>query len=390
MEYLDGAISILKTLEGKGYEAYIVGGTVRDRLLNRDINDIDITTSALPDEVIKCFKNVKKTGIKYGTVSVFIDDFQYEVTTYRSDGKYINNRKPKDVSFNVTISEDVSRRDFTINGILMNKNFEYIDLVDGKVDLENKLIRAIGEPVKRFEEDSLRMLRAFYFVSKLGFDLDGSVIDAIKNVGSLINNVAVERIMVEFSKIFDNEDSLKSVSYIIETGFHKNFPSLTKGFEFINERKIKVDTVEFYIISFYLNDFTIDESLRFSNKEFQLFKSVLNLLHIINEELDDVILYANGLTNALIANRVGHLLGISANDEQTLVKKYEELPIKKTCDLVFKGQDILNLTELKNAVIIGDIVDELKFLVVSRVLQNEYEELKEHALMMIHNLEGSD
>ena len=184
MKYINIGKEVLKTLKENGYEAYFVGGFVRDRLLGLYSDDIDITTNALPDEVETCFKNVKQTGKKYGTVTVLIDSFKYEVTTFRFDGEYADGRRPDKVEFSKKLEDDLERRDFTINALVMDEDEVVRDLHDGKFDIENKIIRTINDPGKRFKEDALRMMRAIRFVSKLGFDIEDETLKAIEKLNN--------------------------------------------------------------------------------------------------------------------------------------------------------------------------------------------------------------
>ena len=164
-----GAEKILETLNGKGYEAYIVGGCVRDMIMGRKPGDWDITTSARPEETKKCFKRTFDTGIKHGTITVLLDGGSYEVTTYRIEGEYTDCRHPDEVVFTRDIHEDLLRRDFTMNAIAYHPREGFIDPFGGRDDIEKKTIRGVGFPDERFREDALRMLRAVRFAAQLGF-----------------------------------------------------------------------------------------------------------------------------------------------------------------------------------------------------------------------------
>lgn len=194
---------ILKVLNNKGYEAYIVGGCVRDSLLNRVPKDWDITTNALPEEVIDIFNELGHktipTGLKHGTVTVVLEEENYEITTYRIDGEYSDNRHPDKVTFTPSLKEDLKRRDFTINA--MAYNYELVDYFGGVEDLENKVINSVGEAEHRFNEDSLRMLRAVRFAAQLDFKISSSIISTIPNKSDRLKNISNERIRDEFCKI---------------------------------------------------------------------------------------------------------------------------------------------------------------------------------------------
>lgn len=203
--------NIIERLEQAGYEAYAVGGCVRDSLLNEEPGDYDITTSAEPLEVKALFKRTFDTGIKHGTVTVLMPGGAYEVTTYRVDGEYEDMRHPKEVTFTRNLKDDLSRRDFTINAMAYNEKDGLIDLFNGKEDLEKRVIRCVGDPIKRFSEDALRMLRAVRFSAKLGFSIEKDTLNAINELHENLKAVSAERIYVEFIKtvLSDNPDNLK-------------------------------------------------------------------------------------------------------------------------------------------------------------------------------------
>src|SRR5690554_6381296 len=197
---LKSAKNLVKDLKKLGYKAYLVGGVVRDFLMKAKFSDIDITTNAKPFEVMKHFKAVP-TGIKYGTVTILYDNFTFEVTTFRTDGPTSDFRHPDSVIYSDNVHDDVERRDFTMNGILMDEYQNIYDYVGGQKDIEQKLIRAIGDPNARFKEDALRMLRAFYFQSKLGFEIESETKEAISHQKLLVKELAMERIHAELIKI---------------------------------------------------------------------------------------------------------------------------------------------------------------------------------------------
>jgi tRNA nucleotidyltransferase (CCA-adding enzyme) len=190
-------------LENAGYEAFIVGGCVRDFLLGKDPKDIDITTNAVPKIVQQLFKDFKviETGLQHGTVTIIIRSFPMEITTYRIDGEYSDNRRPDQVSFDSTLEQDLSRRDFTINALAYNNKTGVVDFHSGVNDLNDHLIRCVGNPSKRFDEDALRILRGLRFASVLGFHIDESTASAMFNQKELMRSISHERIAMEFIKL---------------------------------------------------------------------------------------------------------------------------------------------------------------------------------------------
>ena len=210
---------ILDKLSENGFEAFIVGGCVRDKLLNKHPQDYDITTNALPEKIQELFKKTIPTGIKHGTVTVLINQKPYEVTTYRVDGEYEDNRKPKDVKFVSNIEEDLNRRDFTINAMAYNKTLGFRDYFHGKDDLEKRLIKCVGNPDKRFSEDALRMLRAIRFSCQLNFKIEEETLKSIKRNFNLIKNISMERIQSEFTKIILSPNPDKGLMLLRKLGF---------------------------------------------------------------------------------------------------------------------------------------------------------------------------
>ncbi|ONI38597.1 hypothetical protein AN639_11140 [Candidatus Epulonipiscium fishelsonii] len=195
------AIIIITILEAKGFEAYIVGGCVRDILMDRTPNDWDITTSATPAQVKQIFKRTYDTGIEHGTVTVIISEEHFEVTTFRTEDKYEDFRRPASVSFVTDINTDLSRRDFAMNAIAYHPERGFIDPYNGKIDIEHKMISSVRNATDRFSEDALRILRAVRFSAQLGFSIDGQTTQGIVECKSLLSFISKERIRDEFTKI---------------------------------------------------------------------------------------------------------------------------------------------------------------------------------------------
>lgn len=192
---------IIQKLEEAGYEAYAVGGCIRDCLLSRTPGDYDITTSAHPSEVKKIFHRTFDTGIEHGTVTVLLKGGAYEVTTYRIDGKYEDSRHPSSVSFTSSLKEDLLRRDFTINAMAYNEKDGLVDPFGGQQDLEDGIIRCVGDPHQRFSEDALRMMRAVRFAAQLGFTIEEKTKDAIRELSPTLEKISAERIQTELLKL---------------------------------------------------------------------------------------------------------------------------------------------------------------------------------------------
>lgn len=196
-----GAEQILHRLEEKGFEAYVVGGCVRDSLLGREPHDWDITTSATPQQVKRIFPRTVDTGLKHGTVTVLLDREPYEVTTYRIDGDYLDGRHPSGVTFTRNLREDLQRRDFTINAMAYSDSRGLQDCFGGLADLEKGLIRAVGDPEKRFGEDALRIMRAVRFAAQLGYAVEEETLRAMKALAPTLSRISAERIAAELEKL---------------------------------------------------------------------------------------------------------------------------------------------------------------------------------------------
>ena len=195
--------SIIEILNKNGYEAFVVGGCVRDFLLGITPDDYDVTTNAKPIQIKQCLSDYKviDTGIEFGTVTVISDGIPVEVTTYRIDGEYNDNRRPENVAFTASLEEDLKRRDFTVNAMAYNPMTGFVDLFNGKDDLKKGIIRAIGNPTERFNEDGLRIMRAIRFASRYDFIIEEKTSEAIHNCRNLLKNIASERIAVELNKL---------------------------------------------------------------------------------------------------------------------------------------------------------------------------------------------
>ncbi|MFH0974886.1 MAG: CCA tRNA nucleotidyltransferase [Spirochaetota bacterium] len=246
-------IEIVNKFNEKGFECYLVGGSVRDLVLGHDVLDYDFATNALPEDVVSIFRRVVPTGIKHGTVSVLMKEKQYEITTYRADGKYLDGRRPEAVHFSKTLEEDVKRRDFTINGLAYDiKEEKIIDYAGGLADIDSRIIRTIGNPVDRFSEDGLRPFRACRFAAKLYFSIDADTLSAIPKTLDTAKAVSAERIRDELLKLMDAERPSIGLEYMRESGLMKLvLPELLEGF---NVKQNKYHIYDIYYHSLYSCD----------------------------------------------------------------------------------------------------------------------------------------
>lgn len=384
--YLENGKKIISTLNDNGFEAYFVGGFVRDHLLGIESDDIDITTDATPEQVESLFPFVKHTGRKFGGVTVFIEKHAYEVTTYRLEAEYQNHRHPGEVTFSSNLKDDLVRRDFTINALVMDADERIFDHVDGTTDLEARLIRTIGDPRARFEEDALRILRAFRFVSKLDFAIESQTLAALKEHRHLVQTITIERVMVELDKILSAPHQKRALRYLLETRVADELYGIKRGIEHVVAITDHVQPLEFFMIAFILDD--IDDIWRFSNRDMRLIMQVINLHEVTKDDaFNKHILFSNKLEPCLIANRINVMLG-HADQEPAIRVMWDDMAVHDVCDLAFKGQDILELTTLKRRSTIGLVIDDLLEAVLTGATPNEYDPLKQLALDRIQQLQS--
>ncbi len=222
-EISSGASFVLERLKNAGYSAYVVGGCVRDILLNVEPSDFDVTTSATTDEMEELFSDCKLVtlGREYGTIGILHSGEMVEATTFRSDGAYLDGRHPSYVEFSRRLYDDLNRRDFTINAMAMDIEGNIVDEFGGLLDLQNKVIKAVGDPLERFEEDKLRMLRAVRFATTLEFEIEENTLNAIKNTAEKLHEVSIERIQMEINKILLSDTPKRGMELLLETGLLK-------------------------------------------------------------------------------------------------------------------------------------------------------------------------
>ena len=334
---------IIERIEKNGFEAFAVGGCIRDSLLGRVPNDWDITTSAKPEDIMNIFENTVETGIEHGTVTVVINKEPYEVTTYRIDGDYTDGRHPDSVEFTENIEEDLSRRDFTINAMAYNNSTGLVDVFGGREDLENRVIRCVGNPKKRFEEDALRMMRGIRLSAQLGFSIDKDTFNAIEEMADSISAVSIERINVEFTKTLMSD--AKKIMIYHETGILKNVLPELYTIEKENLRK----------------DFSIEKSIKMGIDCADLCKKDLAC------RLSGFFVYIN------------EAIGIE-NTKKILKKmRYDNKTISKTCELLkYSMRNISNnkedlkylLMKLDSVELLEDLID-LKAAEVDTYLETQ-------------------
>ncbi len=377
MSTIRGAKKVIYELKKQHYEAYIVGGAVRDHILKQPTTDIDITTNAKPHQVAKIFKT-KPTGLKYGTVTVFMGEETFEVTTYRIDGEYLDNRHPEEVTFCESVEEDVKRRDYTINGLLMTEKEEIIDYVNGRADLQLKIIKTIGKPIERFTEDALRIMRAFYFQSKLGFQIDKETRDAISEMKDKLKDIAMERILNEMIKTLQGSYVKKALKSMVTTGVHEILPGLKEGIEYAEN----MDEIPF-VDAFFALCFTLSGSVPaawpFSNKHRHRYETA-RMLSEKNQVFDPYTLYTYGIDLCLLTNRVNYMLKKTKNLTNKIELDYKNLPIQSDLDLKLRATEMIALANKKAGAWVKLLQTEMVIEVLNRRLKNEKSELERYVL----------
>ncbi|WP_404428347.1 CCA tRNA nucleotidyltransferase [Sutcliffiella horikoshii] len=384
-------IEIIERLEENGHEAYFVGGSVRDTLMDRVIGDIDIATSATPEEIQAIFPKTVDVGAEHGTIIVVSSEEEsYEVTTFRTDGNYTDNRHPDEVIFVKSLEEDLKRRDFTMNAIAMNKVGKILDPFDGEKDINRKVIRTVGKATDRFKEDALRMLRAVRFASQLSFSLEADTFLGIQKDKALLANVSIERKTIEMEKLLLGQGVKFGLELLVTTGLHSFLPQLEWKEKQLLElgdmplQSLKNRSAIWTILAYALKiDKHVVEGFLTSWKlPKKIIKSVVENLLLIEKIQQDnwqrESVYRAGLERSLEAHQVMCVLGL---DEETSKKKiyelYENLPIYSLKDIVFDGHDLMELAGGKRGKWISEILSDMEMALIHEKTENERAALKE-------------
>ena len=381
--------SLIDLLNSKGYEAYAVGGCVRDCVMGRLPNDFDMTTNATPDEMLTVFCEYKviETGLKHGTLTVISENIPVEITTYRVDGEYHDSRHPDKVYFTRNLKDDVSRRDFTVNAMAYNDKTGIVDFYGGIDDIKKKLIMAVGDADKRFKEDALRIIRALRFASVLGFDIEEKTAFAASENAELLKNISAERINVELKKLLQGNNAiniLKEYSDILAFVSPEMFSSCT---EKLKKLSTAPDDVNVFF-AFLLTDATEKEAnealsrLKFSNAER---KEITELLSLQKKDVPknkiEMKLFISETDMELIPKYL-MLLSALGEEASSAEKYYAEIRDNKECvyisDLKVNGND-LSKTGISKGEKIGQALKFLLRAVISGEVENKKEELLEFA-----------
>lgn len=366
VSYLKSGIDVINKIKENGFEAYFVGGFVRDYLLGLDYNDIDIATSALPKELKNIFETVD-TGIKFNSVKIKYNGFEFETTTFRQDLAYNDHRHPVYQKAD-SILIDLKRRDFTINAMAMNEKMEVIDLYDGQKDLENKVIRTVLEPTKRFNEDALRMLRAAYFAAKLDFEIEKKTLSGMKQCGYLVQDLSNDRILWEFEKIINAKYTAKGFKALVDSNIINYLPLYKEVILMIVEKNINdLSFEDFLTLAFYHHQNELD-NYQIKNVYKTHMLKVYEVIKIKN--IDTYEMFKNGLHIILSVDLINVIFNNKKSNKDKYIKLDSELVIRSVSELNVKAKDIINLIELTDLKQVNQIIEELIKLVLNKKLAN--------------------
>ncbi|EAC4736992.1 CCA tRNA nucleotidyltransferase [Listeria monocytogenes] len=378
------ALPVLQKLTTAGFEAYFVGGSVRDYLLNRTISDVDIATSAFPEEVKEIFQTSYDTGIAHGTVTVRENNEFYEVTTFRTEGTYEDFRRPSEVTFIRSLEEDLKRRDFTMNAIAMDKHFALHDPFSGQLAIQNKEIKAVGKASERFHEDALRMMRAVRFLSQLDFELDKETEKALESQIALLQHTSVERITVEWIKMMKGKAAKRAIELLLKVKMETYLPGLKDEksalIEFASWDWEKRTTEESIWLGLVVavkpnNVNAFLKAWKLPNKTIQLVnKAYQDALKMKETWLEDELYHAGKAVFSLV-NELNVIRG-QENNQHKLSQAYEALPIHSKKDLAITGADLLKWSGESAGPWVKETLDKVECGVLSNEINNEKIQIK--------------
>ena len=385
------ALPVMQQLVDAGYEAYFVGGSVRDMLLHKPISDVDIATSATPQEVKEIFPHTVDVGIEHGTVMVIYHKEGYEVTTFRTEEGYEDFRHPDKVTFVRSLEEDLKRRDFTINALAIGIDDQLMDFFDGIGDLERQCIRCVGDAKERFNEDALRMFRAVRFVGQLGFQVEEETKNAISLLKMNLSKVAVERMKVEFEKMIQSSYRKDALKLFVETGLYQACPL----FDGKGEILLKLPEFPIKEMSVLQAWILFVDELKLSDKEVT---HLLKSWKSSNEQIRDVLVgYKTYRARKEeewnfflaydcpyeVACEVEQLLIVQdkSSSMEGLEATYHSLPIRSMNDIHLNGHDIIRILKLdKKGPIIGQVLKTVEKMILEQSISNDAEVLETYVL----------
>lgn len=346
---------VLKKINDYGYEAYIVGGFVRDYLLGITSKDVDINTNATPKDLKEIFKDATSSNNKYGSVTLYYKNYRFEITTFRIEDDYLDNRHPNVVFYTTDLKKDLLRRDFTINTFCMDQNGVIIDLLNAKGDLNNRVIKSVVDSNVSFGNDALRILRAIRFATVLNFSLDDEVIKAIKKNKELLRNLSYERKKYELDRIFGS----KYASYGIK---------LLKELELVDVLELKnIERVIDYSDMIGIWAMINPSNYPFNKSERELIKNINKAYELDN--LDVFVLYKYGLY-------INTLAGVNKKiSKKDIITKYQSLPINSKSDIKIDAPTICKVLNKETGAFIKKIYDDLEKQILLSKIKNEEQDI---------------
>lgn len=349
------AIEVLNKFYENGYLAYIVGGYPRDYLLGIKTKDIDICTNANPKEIMEIFDTNGISDIKYGSVKVIYKNYSFDVTTFRKDIKYENNRKPVKIKYINDIKKDLLRRDFTINTICIDKDGNFIDILNAKEDIDKKIIRTVGNPRYRLKEDALRILRAVRFASILDFNIDNKTKNYIVKYGYLLKRLSSSRKKEELDKIFSCVNKEKARDLLISLKIDKYL-----GIKNLDKIVMCDDIIGIW------SQLELEEEYPMSKSEKDIIKKIRSMLDV---DIDNYNVYKYGL---YVSTVVGSIKEISYRE---INKIYKSLPIYSKKDIKLSAIDITKILQREPGNYLSDILSDIEKRIVTLEIENDYDSL---------------
>ncbi|CAK8053843.1 tRNA nucleotidyltransferase/poly(A) polymerase (PcnB) [Eupransor demetentiae] len=386
---LEEARPILKKLDDAGYEAYFVGGSVRDTFLGDPIHDVDIASSAYPQEVKEVFKKTVDTGIQHGTVMVLDHHIGYEITTFRTESTYTDFRRPDKVTFVRSLEEDLKRRDFTINALALRQNGEVVDLFNGLGDLKAAIVRAVGDPVRRFTEDALRIMRAVRFASQLDFTIEEQTQLALKELGHNLAKIAVERNRVEFEKLLQGQAAAKGLSLTFEANLLPYLPGKMDEWPAANWQKIqaeldggraKTEMAAWGILTILspMADNEIEPFLRQWKHSKQIMQTLAAIAPVLRQHaaLNKWNLYRLYAYKEDLLALTDLIYGSDSDFKKQMLTIFAELSIHDRSEIALNGGDLIKAGLAKPGPALGELIHQIELAVVNDQVGNDADAIK--------------
>lgn len=385
--YFVRGLSIIERLNENLFEAYFVGGVVRDLLLKLPFNDIDIATSATPDQVKKIFPEVDMRYADQGSVTLKEGPMTFEITTFRTE-KYKRSRKLEKVHYSKLLSTDILRRDYTINALAFPRNLELIDFVNGEKDLNKKIVRVIGKGKKRYQEDPLRIFRGLHLVAKYNFKIAFSTGIAMRKSSHLVNEISNYHLTTELHKILINKYFVKAFKYINQFNLFKSKPAYKQWANQIVSKAKRLKVIDKFALLYLNNDGVIEPNNGFDHKSLNIIKDTIEgSKKIAFDEVTPMFVFTYGLEKTLLFDRLNYIYIPKYKKQSRQIKKYyKKLPIKSPKELRIIPTEIIEILGKEKSYLVSEIMKELIELVVNNEVLNSKEELRQAVFQIANKL----